>query len=125
MKTGIGYFLIAIISLSSYSCTTDENLTHELIGKWKWAYMCGGFTGACEYADKNETRALEFTINRMIETSDGGLVTTTVYTVSSKTVYEDHTEYMIQLENGISSRIKATKNTLDIENGDTWTGYKK
>jgi hypothetical protein len=125
MKTPVKYFLIGIISFIEFNCGSNENLTHGLIGKWKWTYLCGGITGACGYADENDTRTLEFTKDKMIETSHDGLVVAIAYSISSQTNHEDYTEYVVQFENGSNSRIKATKNTLEIENGDTWTGYKK
>ena len=125
MKTGTRYLLTAIVSLIEFSCSDNAKLTHGLIGKWKWTYECGGITGVCGYADENDTRTLEITKDKMIETSNDAFVTTTVYSISSETNNEDHTEYMVQFQNGISSRIKVTKNALDIESGDTWIGYKK
>jgi hypothetical protein len=124
MKLGIKYFLIAIILLAGLSCADNESITYGITGTWKWTYTCGGITGVCGYADESNTRTLEITQDKMIETWDDNSVSTTIYSSSSKTNYEGYTEYIVQFENGSTSRIKASKNALDIENGDTWTGYK-
>lgn len=87
--------------------------------------MCGGITGACGYADENSTRTLEITKDKMIETWNDGFTTTNTYSISSKTNFEDYTEYVVQFDNEGTQRIKATKNTLDINDGDVWIGYKK
>jgi hypothetical protein len=87
--------------------------------------MCGGITGACGYADEKSTKTLEVSKDKMIETWNDGFVTSNNYSILSKTNFEDYTEYVVQFDNGGTQRIKATKNTLDINGGDVWIGYKK
>ena len=108
MKTRTKYFVITIISLIEFGCTDNSDnasLAHELIGSWKWRYVCGGITGACGYANQSDTRTLEITEDIMTETSNDGFVTSTAYYISSKINNEDYTEYIVQFENGISSKL--------------------
>ncbi len=116
---------IVLTILIFASCNENENPTYKLTGRWKWAYICGGFTGACGYADENTTRILEITKNKMTETFNDQSVTITAYSVLSKTNYKGYTEYQIQFDNESVCRIKTTKKTLEIEEGDIWIGYKK
>ena len=125
MKPGIKYFLTAIILFTGIACDDNESTTHGIKGKWIWTHTCGGFTGDCGYADESNTGTLVITQDKMIETWNDNSATTTIYSLLSKTNYEGYSEHIIQFENGGTSRIKATKNTLEIENGDIWTGYKK
>ncbi len=118
--------LVTLTTLILGACDSNETFTFRLIGKWKWTYTCGGITGACGYSDKNSTRTLEITKDKMIETWNDGSITTTTYSISSKTNFEDYSEYIVKFDNeGTQRIIKATKNTLDINDGGVWTGYKK
>jgi hypothetical protein len=61
----------------------------------------------------------------MIERLNDDTVTSTIYSISSRTNYDSYTEYKIQFENGGTQRVKVTRNTLEIEGGDFWIGYEK
>ena len=118
------YLLITLFTLALASCDSGE-MTFRLMGKWKWAYICGGITGACSYVDEDTTRELEITRDKMIERWDDNTVTSTAYSISSTTNYEGYTEYKIQFDDGGSQRIKVTRNTAEIEAGEILIGYKR
>jgi len=124
-RTYMKGLLILLTILLFSSCEGNEEFAFRLVGKWKWTYMCGGITGACGYADENTTRNLEITKDRMIETFDSNYITTKSYSVASITNFKDYTEYEIKFDDITGCRIRATRNTLDIEGGDTWNGYEK
>lgn len=116
--------ILAILILGS--CDSKETVTFGLMGEWKWSYVCGGITGECGYADVNNTRTLQVTKDKMIETWNDGSVTTKTYSISSSAEFEDYTEYRVQFNNAPPTEIiKATKNTLEVNGGDVWNGYKK
>lgn len=118
--------LVVLALLILGSCNSNETMTFGLMGEWKWSYVCGGITGECGYADVNSTRALEVTEDGMIETWNDGSVTTKTYSISSRTKFEDYTEDTVQFDNGSTTeKIKATRNTLEINGGEVWIGYKR
>lgn len=118
--------LVVLATLILGSCNSNGTVTFGLMGVWKWSYVCGGITGECGYADASSTRTLEVTEDKMIETWNDGSVTTKMYSVSSRTKFEDYTEYIVQFDNGSTTeRIKAMKSTLEIYGGDVWVGYKR
>ena len=79
----------------------------------------------CENADETSTRKLQITKDEMIETFNDNNVTTKSYSVTSRTNLDDYTEYQIKFDDETTCYIKTTKNTLEIGQGTTWSGYKK
>lgn len=79
----------------------------------------------CDYADEGSTRSIQITKDKIIETFDYTYITTKSYSVTSKTNFEDYTEYQIKFDDETGCLIKATKNTLEIGYGTAWDGYEK
>jgi len=119
--------LMLLITVLFGSCNENENLTTRLIGNWKWTSTCvGGVAGtSCSYADETTTRRLKFTNNRMIEIFDDTGITTKSYFVTTKTNFDDYTEYQIRFNDETTCVIRATKNTLEIGYITSWNSYRK
>jgi hypothetical protein len=114
------------------SCQNDEvHPMKELPGYWTWTATCGGFTGLCDYPDKDHYKTLVISNDRYTEKTNGVITLDTTYEiiniVTSDTNWPHEKTYELKLGTGNSLHmtLMQEEDKLYITNNFMIDNYKR
>ena len=115
--------LLTLIGIAITSCDKNEDIQiKELTGKWIWTSSCGGFNGLCEYPNKENSKSIEITNEKIIEKINGVITIDALYEITNTSIsdtnypYEKNYELTFEEDRTLNLTLFQQQNKLAIFN---------